>query len=163
MPGLKIWCWNSNLLENFTWQRGHEGYGACCWFGSEWHEMLCSASWSLWEPMCWPGSEQPNLQVQTTWKKTPIDQCKLLPSEVLLLSHKILRNGFRWRKARFHLRMQCDWWLIGMCKNNLGTPGCWTCTWDQWTLGWSAWLGVAFMPCHCGVWKTNTDVLGVCV
>lgn len=44
----------------------------------------------------------------------------LLLSEVLLLSHKLLRNAFRWRKARFHLKIQCDW-LIWMCKKPLST------------------------------------------
>lgn len=168
VSGLKIWCWNSSLLKNFTWQRGREGYGACCWFGSEWHEVLCSPSWSPWEPMCWPGSERPNLQVQITWKKSTYWPVQiLLLSEVLLLSHKLLRNGFGWRKAHFHLRMQCDRWLIWMCKKNLGTPDCWAAgpaAWDQRALGWPAWLGVAFMPCRCGVWETlETDVLEVCV
>lgn len=138
VPGLKIGCWNMNLLKKFIWQRGCEGSGAFCRFGSDWCEVLCSASWSPWEP--WlraaKSASTNHMEKNTYW---PL---QILLSDVLLLSHKLLRNGFRWRKVHFHLRIQCDWWLIWMCKKKKKRqPGyswllsCWACRMGPMALG----------------------------
>lgn len=87
----------------------------------------------------------------------------LLLSEVLLLSHKLLRNGFRWRKAHFHLRVQCDWWLIWTCKKNPGYSwllSCWACSTGLISL---AWCGFHALSLWCVENFRNCCVRSVCL
>lgn len=87
----------------------------------------------------------------------------LLLSEVLLLSHKLLRNGFRWRKAHFHLRVQCDWWLIRTCKKNPGYSwvlSCWACSTGLISL---AWCGFHALSLWCMENFRNCCVRNVCL
>lgn len=87
---------------------------------------------------------------------------QILLFEVLLLSHKLLRNGFRWRKVHFHLRIQCDWWLIWMCKKKKKA------TWVLLTAellslqNGTNGLGLISLA-WCGFQSLEIDVLEVCV
>lgn len=166
MWGLKIRCWNLNLLKNFTWQRGHEGYGAFCWFGSEWCEVHCSASWSPWEPVRWPGSEQPNLQVHIPWKKTPTDQCKFssfLRFCCLVTNFWEMVSGGGKHIFILEYSVIDDWY--GCAKKTLVLLSCWACSMGPMGLGLIslAWCDFHALSLWCVENFRNWCVRSVCL
>lgn len=79
--------------------------------GGDWH---VGAPFSFPVPVAAPALALPGAAESESTGHVEKNTCwpvQILPlSEALLLSHKLLRNGFGRQKAHFHLRIQCDDW-----------------------------------------------------
>lgn len=116
---------------------------------SDWHIGALFSSLVRARVLALPGASRSentdHVEKNTCW---PVQILPLF--EVLLLTHKLLRNSFGRQKAHFHLRMQCDDWYGCAKPPEAGVVGAADCraavasspaAWGQ-----SAWDGVALTP-----------------